>query len=117
MALESERIAAAQKAREARELQEKPGVSEMLEANALVNGDRQVAYGPPIESYTAQAKVWSGMLAHKLKEDLTAEDVVLILAAMKLRREALKSKRDNIVDGHGYLLVLSHVKASRDEPR
>ena len=91
----------------------KPGEDEMMEANGLVNGDRQSAYGPPLESYVAQAKVWSGMMAHKLKEDLTAEDVVLLLTAMKLRRQALVPKRDNIVDGHGYLLVLSHVLETR----
>jgi hypothetical protein len=88
----------------------KPGEDEMKEANGLVNGDRQASYGSPRPSYLALAKVWSGMLHDKLKEDLTAEDAVLLLAAMKLRREAHKSKRDNRVDTHGYLLVLAHVK-------
>ncbi len=86
-----------------------PGSSEMQEASQLVNGDRQAAYGSPRPSYEAQAKVWSGMLADKLKEDLTAEDVVLLLAAMKLRRQAHKPKRDNVVDLHGYMLVYSHL--------
>lgn len=92
----------------------RPGEEHMAEANALVNGDRQAAYGSPLPSYEAQAKVWSGMLADKLKEDLTAEDVVLLLAAMKLRRQAHKPKRDNIVDTHGYMLVLAHVEAARE---
>ena len=92
----------------------KPGEDHMAEANGLVNGDRQAAYGPPGPSYEAMAKVWSGMLAHKLSSDLTAADVVLLLAAMKLRREANKHKRDNIVDTHGYMLVLAHVHASED---
>lgn len=90
-----------------------PGEDHMAEANALVNGDRQAAYGAPLDSYEAQAKVWSGMLADKLKEDLTAEDVVLLLTAMKLRRQAHKPKRDNIVDTHGYMLVLAHVEDGR----
>lgn len=100
------------KDREGREplLGTKPGEDHMAEANALVNGDRQAAYGSPRGSYTALAKVWSGILADKLKEDLTAEDTVLLLAAMKLRREAHKHKRDNVVDSHGYLLVLAHVR-------
>ncbi len=91
----------------------RPGEDEMAEANALVNGDRQTAYGSPLESYEAQAKVWSGMIAHKLKADLSAGDVVLLLAAMKLRRQAFKPKRDNVVDTHGYMLVLAHVEAGR----
>jgi hypothetical protein len=93
----------------------KPGESEMNEANGLVNGDRQAAYGSPLESYTAQAKVWSGILADKLKADLTAEDVVILLAAMKLWREAHKPKRDNRVDTHGYMLVLAHVIEGRND--
>lgn len=92
----------------------KPGEDHMAEANALVNGDRQVSYGSPFQSYTAQAKIWSGMLADKLRTDLTAEDVVLLLAAMKLRRQAHKPKRDNVVDVHGYALVLAHVEAARE---
>jgi uncharacterized protein DUF6378 len=90
-----------------------PGVTHMAEANNLVNGDRQSAYGSPLPSYEAQAKVWSGLLADKLKEDLTAEDVVLLLAGMKLRRQAHKPKKDNVVDVHGYMLVLSHVEEGR----
>lgn len=97
----------------AKATQLKPGEDEMAEANALVNGDRQAAYGSPLGSYEAQAKVWSGMMAHKLNADLTAEDVVLLLAAMKLRRQAFKPKRDNKVDTHGYMLVLSHVEEGR----
>src|SRR4051812_21898235 len=51
-----------------------PGEDHMAEANALVNGDRQAAYGRPRDSYVALAKVWSGMLDHKLEVDLTPED-------------------------------------------
>lgn len=88
----------------------KPGEDHMAEANGLVNGERQAAYGSPRPAYEAQAKVWSGLLAHKLKEDLTPEDVVLLLTGMKLVREIRKHKRDNVVDLHGYALVLAHVR-------
>lgn len=89
----------------------KPGEDHMAEANALVNGERMAAYGSPKPSYDAQAKVWSGLLHHKLKEDLTASDVVLLLTGMKLVREVRRHKRDNIVDMHGYPLVLAHIHA------
>ena len=102
---------ATEQERQAREpgLTQRPGEDEMAEANGLVNGDRQAAYGSPRASYEAQAKVWTGILYDKLKADLTPEDVVLLLAAMKLRREAHKPKRDNRIDVHGYMLVLAHV--------
>jgi len=91
----------------------KPGEDHMAEANALVNGDRMAAYGSPLPAYEAQAHVWSGLLAHKLTAPLTAEDVVLLLAGMKLARQARKPKRDNLVDLHGYALVYAHVEAGR----
>lgn len=89
----------------------KPGQDEMAEANALVYGDRQASYGNPRDAYVAQAKAWSGVLAHKLQADLTPEDVVLLLTTMKIVRQARKPKRDNKVDIHGYALVLSRVEA------
>jgi hypothetical protein len=88
----------------------RPGEDLLVEANGLVNGDRQVAYGSPRPAYVAQAKVWSGMLSHKLTEDLTPEDVVLLLGAMKMVREVRKHKRDNMTDLVGYTLVLAHVR-------
>lgn len=109
---------ATEKDRQARrpELKGKPGEDHMAEANSLVNGDRQAAYGSPRPSYVAQAQVWSGLLAHKLKEPLTPEDVALLLAGMKLVREIRKHKRDNVVDVHGYMLVLAHVMEAADVP-
>lgn len=92
----------------------KPGEDHMMEANGLVNGDRMATYGSPKPAYDAQAQVWSGLLAHKLTEPLTAADVVLLLAAMKLVREVRRHKRDNIVDLHGYMLVLAHVLENED---
>lgn len=87
----------------------RPGEDHMAEANGLVNGDRMAAYGSPRPAYEAMAQVFSGLLAHKLTAPLTAAEVVLLMTAMKLTREARKHKRDNIVDTHGYMLVLAHV--------
>lgn len=90
-----------------------PGVSEMQEALNLVYGDRQASYGNPREAYVALAKVWSGLLAGKLTGDITPEQVVLMLAAMKINRQSHRPKRDNVVDLHGYGLVLSRVQEGR----
>lgn len=79
------------------------------EAWALTHGDRREAYGTPAEVFAGYAKMWSGLLAGKLKTDLTAEDVALCMTALKLARQANAAKRDNIVDAHGYLILLEEV--------
>lgn len=74
------------------------------EANNLVHGDRQDSYGHPKQDYQKTSKMWSGLLFHKLKEDITPEEAVLMMVALKLSREQHKHKRDNLVDAVGYLL-------------
>jgi len=90
----------------------KLGVSEMLEANHLVNGDRQADYGSPADSYRDIAKMWTGLLGRKLARDITAEEAALMMVALKLQRQTQRPKRDNLVDAHGYLLVASHCSPS-----
>ncbi len=88
-----------------------PGSSEMSEAHDLVNGDRQASYGSPRANYEGIAKVWSGLLAPILKRDITPEEAALMMVGLKIQRQAMHHKRDNLVDAHGYLLVYSHVQA------
>ena len=87
----------------------------MIEADRLVNGERQADYGTPRANYEGIAKVWSGILSPILKRDLTPEEAALCMAGMKLQRQAMKPKRDNLVDAHGYLLVYAHIAASAPE--
>jgi hypothetical protein len=91
----------------------KPGESEMNEANKLVNGERQADYGSPRENYEGIAKVWSGILSPILKRDITAEEAALMMVGLKLQRQAMKHKRDNLVDAHGYLLVYAHIRGEQ----
>jgi hypothetical protein len=89
----------------------KPGEAEMAEANSLVNGERQGDYGTPYDNYNGIAKVFSGILSPILKRDITPGEAALLMVGLKLQRQAMKNKRDNLVDAHGYLLVYAHIKA------
>ena len=72
--------------------------SVLLEAQGLVHGDRQAAYGHPIEDFTRTAAMWSAILGHPI----TAEQVGLCMCAVKLSRQVNLPKRDNLVDLAGY---------------
>lgn len=84
----------------------------MREAWALTHGERRAAYGTPSQVFAGYAKMWSGLLARKLREDLDANDVTLCMTALKLAREANSPKGDNITDAHGYLIMHDEIKDS-----
>lgn len=89
----------------------------MAEAWTLTNGDRRDAYGDPREVFAAYGHVWSGILASKLRPGIfiDAADATLMMAALKICREANKVKRDNVVDAHGYLSLHSRVTGLLEE--
>lgn len=76
------------------------------EAVVLVGGDRNRAYGHPLDDYTKTAALWQGILGPKLApgEAITPEDAILCMVGVKLSREVNRPNRDNIVDAIGYLL-------------
>jgi hypothetical protein len=77
-------------------------VSVLTEAQGLVHGARNDAYGHPLDDFSRTAAMASAMLAHKLKEPLTAEEVGMFMVCVKLSRQVNAPKRDNMVDGAGY---------------
>lgn len=87
-----------------------PGSETMIEACTLVNGARQSDYGTPRSNYEGIAKVWSGILHNILKRDITPDEAALLMVGLKLQRQAMKHKHDNLVDAHGYLLVYEHIR-------
>ncbi len=85
----------------------------LQEADAIVTGERQEAYGPPVESWREVARLWSEVLGHKV----TASDALRCMIAMKLSREKFKHKRDNLTDIAGYTLILEMVEAQNKKER
>jgi Domain of unknown function (DUF6378) len=79
-------------------------------AKKLVWGDRNNDYGSPKADFDRIAKCWSGLMGEKLKADLNAVDVGLMMAALKLCRHAHKRKDDNLTDGHGYLMCIERIE-------
>jgi hypothetical protein len=80
-------------------------------AAKLVLGDRNKDYGTPHADFAGIALIWTGLLNLKLKEHITAEEVALMMAGLKLRRHAHKAKADNIIDAHGYLFCLEWIES------
>lgn len=76
------------------------------EAQRLVTGDRGADYGHPIDDFGRTAQMWSALLGIPV----SAADVALCMAALKLSREVNRPKRDNRVDAAGYLLTLEMVR-------
>lgn len=94
-----------------------PQESVLEEAQRLVYGPRQAAYGPPEQDFARTAKIWTGVLMLKLREgvEIDASDVALCMIGVKMSRESNCPKRDNRVDMAGYTGCLDRVARARGE--
>lgn len=75
----------------------------LQEALAITSTDRRSQYGHPKVDFERTAKITSVLL----DKEISARDVVIVLLAMKLSRNAYQYKRDTCVDIAGYARVLS----------
>ncbi|BDU72389.1 DUF6378 domain-containing protein [Mesoterricola silvestris] len=81
----------------------------LMEAESLVNGDRQAAYGTPLDNWSrirdlARATGRPGL------SQVTCEDLAILMVLVKLARETASPKRDNAVDGAAYFHILDQVR-------
>jgi len=75
----------------------------LVEAETLINGDREKDYGTPQESFGCIAKMWSSYLDGK--SNLDAADVCHMMALLKIARLRNGPHRDSNVDGAGYMAL------------
>lgn len=70
------------------------------EAQRLVYGDRQSAYGHPYDDYSRTAKMWEAIVGQGVS--ISPRTACLMMAAVKISRECNAHKRDNMTDLAGY---------------
>ena len=76
------------------------------EAKEITGGERMKAYGHPKHNFKDIARLWSAYLQNKGVMDgtcLEPKDVALMMTLFKIAREQAGHKRDNLVDGAGYI--------------
>jgi hypothetical protein len=83
------------------------------EAEKAVLGPRNSLYGDPPDDYAKTAKIWSGLLTHKLKADITPKEATLMMVGLKLSREMNRHTPDNLIDAHGYLLCSEWIETGK----
>jgi hypothetical protein len=81
------------------------------EADRLVSGDRQAAYGHPLDDMTRTGRIWGAVLGIP---DVPAELVSLCMVGVKMSREVNHPKRDNLTDGCGYFKCIDLIHSERE---
>lgn len=77
-----------------------------MEAENIVNGDRNEQYSDPLESFT----VYSDILKLTFGIELTPVEICKVQMAIKLGRLKYKYKRDSVVDLCGYAEILDRLE-------
>ena len=92
-----------------------PSSSSILqEAEQIINGPRQEAYGDVKDSFSRVALFWSEIIGTRV----TYEQVAMCMIALKLCRERNKHSRDNLVDICGYAALLDKlIDQKSDSPQ
>ena len=85
----------------------------LLEAEELVNGERQWAYDHPFDNCQRIGIIWGVILNEGIP--VPPEKVALCLAGLKIAREVHRHKRENLVDLAGYASVCQMVHERKEE--
>lgn len=90
--------------------------SVLAEASKVVHGERQHAYGHPLDNHGCTAELWTAYLRrkHGVALTLSPEDVCWLNVLQKVSRQANRPKEDNLVDAVGYILNVEMIDAERE---
>ena len=79
------------------------------EADKLLHTDRQKTYGGAIENHERIAEIWSALIGTQL----TATDVALMMAALKIYRAANNPAHlDSFIDAVAYVDIAAQASSS-----
>lgn len=84
----------------------------LLEAHAVITGERRQMYGSPANGLSSVAEQWTLYLHHKygvIGLEITPEDVCWMMADVKKIRQMHNPKRDNVLDAAGYIGLIEEV--------
>ncbi len=87
-----------------------PNDSILLEADNILNGDRNEQYNDPNESFAVYAEI----LKSTFGIELTPVEICKVQMAIKLGRLKYKYKRDSLVDLCGYSEILNRLESNND---
>lgn len=76
------------------------------EAQELISGSRHNDYGTAKDNFTDIGRIWGTLMGIP---DIKPEMVGLMMAGLKIAREKYKHKKDNIIDGIGYLKLSNDI--------
>jgi hypothetical protein len=74
----------------------------LVEAEGLINGDRQAAYGSPVDNFTRWANLCKASDRPEIRS-LTPADLCMVMVLGKIARETNTHRRDNLTDAAAYL--------------
>ena len=77
----------------------------LIDAEAIVSGQRQEDYGRPKQNHEATAAFWEIYMRRKYGIEIvfSARDVCMMNILQKISRDCCKSIHDNLVDICGYV--------------
>jgi hypothetical protein len=84
------------------------------EAGELIHGDRNVAYGPPMQNFQRIADLWNTYLDDQLKAPILPSQVGWMSMLIKVARNIEAPKRDNAVDAAGYIACAYECEVNED---
>ena len=79
----------------------------LKEATKLIGGDRQTDYGDKLKNHQNIADFWSVFL----KKKITAHDVAICMALVKVARLMNQHKKDSYIDMAAYACIAGEIEA------